>query len=363
VLRQQNLRFQRVTAIISPRAAIFFRKYRKQLIAALLILILIPAGRFGAFLMFPAGSGTRLELVELGRGGSLRALAVDLESRGIISSARLFMLYARLKGGDARVKAGTYQFSDGMRPGEILAQMVSGEIFQRLFALPEGYSSYQVAEMLEKRGIFGKEQFLKACQDPKLLAELGIRAQSAEGYLFPGSYNILPGKTEQEVVREMVLRQQELIDKGLSRKGSSSGLSTHQILTLASMVEKEAVLPAEKPLIAAVFLNRLRLGMRLQSDPTALYGVRAFAGKVSRADILRPSPYNTYLIPGLPPGPIGNPGKESIEAVLNPPTVPYIFFVARGDGSHQFTSDLPSHNGAVRKYLKSGGTASPGGPR
>ncbi|HBG07928.1 MAG TPA: endolytic transglycosylase MltG [Geobacter sp.] len=328
-----------------------------------MILILIPPGRFCVFLLVPAGSGARLEIVELGRGRTLRALASELESRGIVTSARLFTLYARLKGGDARVKAGTYQFSDGMRPGEILDKMVSGEIYQRLFALPEGYSSYQVAEMLEKRGIFGKQQFLDACRDRKLLSELGISAQSAEGYLFPGSYNILPGKTEQEVVREMVLRQKQLLDTGLSRRGSASGLSTHELLTLASMVEKEAVLPAEKPLIAAVFRNRLRLGMRLQSDPTALYGVRAFAGKVSREDILRPSPYNTYLIPGLPPGPIGNPGKESIEAVLNHPAVPYLFFVARGDGSHQFSSDLPSHNGAVRKYLRSAGAASPGGPR
>ena len=354
--------FQRVTVIVSTEIRNFLHKYRFPIAAVLLILILIPAARFGAFLLFPPGSGSRVEVVELGRGKTLRALAGDLQSRGIISSARLFSLYARLKGGDAQVKAGVYQFSDGMRPGEILAKMVAGEVYQRLFALPEGYSSYQVAEMLEKRGIFGKEAFLAACRDQKLLSELGIGARSAEGYLFAGSYNILPGKSEREVVREMVQRQKELLEECLSR-GGNTPLTRHQILTLASMVEKEAVLPAEKPFIAAVFHNRLRMGMRLQSDPTAVYGVRAFSGKVTKSDILRPSPYNTYLIPGLPPGPIGNPGKEAIEAVLNPPSVPYIFFVARGDGSHHFTSDLTSHNGAVRKYLKSPGNASPGGPR
>jgi UPF0755 protein len=311
-------------------------------------------GRFGIFLMVPAGSGTRSEIVELGRGRSLHTLAAGLQSRGIVSSARLFVLYVRLKGDDARVKAGTYQFNDGMRPSEILGKMLSGDVYQRLFALPEGYSSFQVAEMLEKRGIFTKESFLKACRDPKLLAELGIGAQSAEGYLFAGSYNILPGKTELEVVREMVLRQRELLDTSLSRQAGQPRFSRGELLTLASMVEKEAVLPAEKPLIAAVFQNRLRKGMRLQSDPTALYGVRAFAGKVSREDILRPSPYNTYLIPGIPPGPIGNPGKEAIEAVLNHPSVPYLYFVARRDGSHQFSADLASHNEAVRKYLKTG---------
>jgi UPF0755 protein len=325
---------------------------------ALLILILLPIARFSAFLLIPAGSGTRVEIVELGRGRSLRVLAGGLQSRGIVSSARLFTLYARLRGGDSRVKAGIYQFNDGMRPGDILAKMLSGDVYQRLFALPEGYSSYQAAEMLEKRCIFGKETFLDACRDPQLLAELGIRASSAEGYLFPGSYNILPGRTEREVVREMVLRQRDFLDASL--KGSGKALSREKLLTLASMVEKEAVLPAEKPLIAAVFQNRLTKGMRLQSDPTALYGIRAFAGKVSRQDILRPTPYNTYLIPGLPPGPIGNPGKEAIQAVLSHPPVPYLYFVARGDGSHQFSTDLPSHNEAVRKYLRSSSAVAPG---
>ena len=324
----------------------------------LAFLIIIPLGRFSYFLRVPAGSGKRVEIVELGRGRTLRALANGLKERGIISSARLFALYARLKGGDARVKAGVYQFSDGMRPGEILAKMLSGDFYQRLFALPEGYSSYQAAEMLEKRGIFTKDAFLAACRDRALLAQLGVKAPSAEGYLFPGSYNVLPGKTERDVVREMVQRQRGLLETGFAARARSAGLSTQALLTLASMVEKEAVLPAEKPLIAAVFQNRLRKGMRLQSDPTALYGVRAFAGRVSRQDILRATPYNTYTIPGLPPGPIGNPGIAAIQAVLDHPAVPYLYFVARGDGSHQFSNDLSAHNAAVRKFLRSSGTAS-----
>lgn len=173
-----------------------------------------------------------------------------------------------------------------------------------------------------------------------------------EGYLAPGSYNIIPGRSDRDVVREMVLRQRAVLQEALQRKGAAD-LSPRELLTLASMVEKEATLPAERPLIAAVFRNRLKRGMKLQSDPTALYGVRAFSGgKVTREDILRPTPYNTYLIPGLPPGPIGNPGKEAIEAVLNHPEVPYLFFVARRDGSHQFSGDLASHNEAVRRFLK-----------
>lgn len=318
----------------------------------LLIVILVPITRFTRFLLFPAGDGRRVEIVELSKGRTLRAVAADLEARRIITSARLFVLYARLRGGDARLKAGPYQLDDGLRPGQILAKMIAGDVYLRLFALPEGYSSYQVAEMLEKRGIFTKESFLAACSDPMLLKEFGIEGPDAEGYLFPGSYNILPGRAERDVVREMIKRQRAVLDGPVDGQARAKGVSRRELLTLASMVEKEAVLPQEKPIIAAVFRNRLKIGMRLQSDPTALYGVRAFAGKVSRADIMNPTPYNTYLIPGLPPGPIGNPGKDAIDAVLNPAGVPYLYFVARGDGSHQFSSDLPSHNEAVRRFLK-----------
>ncbi|MBJ6799612.1 endolytic transglycosylase MltG [Geomonas sp. Red259] len=326
-----------------------------------MIVILVPITRFSRFLLLPSGDGKRVEIVELGKGRPLKALAADLEARHIVSSARLFTLYARIKGGDARLKAGFYQFDDGMRPSQILAKMINGDIYQRMFALPEGYSSYQIAEMLEKRGIFTKENFLAACRDTALLKEFGIDAASAEGYLFPGSYNILPGKTEVDVVREMVQRQQAFLKQSVDGRAKAKGLRVPTLLTLASMVEKEAVLPGEKPLIAAVFQNRLKLGMRLQSDPTALYGVRAFAGKVRREDILKPTPYNTYLIPALPPGPIGNPGKDAIEAVLNPAAVPYLYFVGRGDGSHQFSKDLSSHNQAVQKYLKAPAAASQGG--
>ncbi|GFO54540.1 aminodeoxychorismate lyase [Geomonas sp. Red276] len=338
------------------------RTRRKEIAAAILLLILIPAIRIVTFLEVSPGNGSRIELVEVGRGRPLRALAADLESRGIISSARLFTLLARFRGGDSRIKAGIYQLHDGMHPGQILAKMISGDIYQRIFALPEGYSSYQVAEMMEKRGFFKKDAFLDACTDPTLLAELGIRAGSVEGYLYPGSYNMLPGKSERDVVREMVSRQRAMLESCIKTSPSVPRLSHREILTLASMVEKEAVLPAEKPLIAAVFENRLRKGMRLQSDPTATYGVRAFGGKVTKQDIMRATPYNTYLIPGLPPGPIGNPGKEAIQAVLSHPPVPYLYFVARGDGSHQFSSDLTAHNEAVRRFLRTPG-APPGGNR
>jgi UPF0755 protein len=208
---RQRFSKHRITAITAQNLIQLFRKHRIILISALLVLILFPATQFTLFLFIPAGHGARVELVELAKGRSLRSLAAELEARRLVRSARMFTLYARLKGGASRVKAGTYQFNDGMAPGEMLGKMLSGDVYQRLFALPVGYSTYQVAEMLEKRGIFNKDSFLAACRDRALLTELGIKADSAEGYLFTGTYNILPGKTEREVVREMVQRQQELV--------------------------------------------------------------------------------------------------------------------------------------------------------
>lgn len=334
-------------------------KHRVAAGSILAILVLATSLPFGLFLTNTAGNGSRSVLVELGRGGTLRPLAAELESRGIITSGRFFTLYARLKGSDSKVKAGVYEFNDGMRPGEILGKMLAGEVYQRLFALPEGYSTFQIAEMLDKRGLFAREEFLRTCRDRKLLAELQIDGESAEGYLLPGSYNILPAMTEAQLVREMVLRFREKYDgAGLAARAKRAGLSLRELVTLASMVEKEAVRPEERPVIAAVFANRLKTGMRLQSDPTAVYGVRAFAGTVTKKDILRRSPYNTYLIPALPPGPIGNPSMAAVEAVLNHPQVPYLYFVARGDGSHCFSSTLQEHNQAVYRYLKSGSSFS-----
>jgi UPF0755 protein len=184
-----------------------------------------------------------------------------------------------------------------------------------------------------------------------LVRRLGIQGGSVEGYLYPATYNLPQGANEEQLIGQMV----EAFNKtysGLTDGKDSSGSSRREIVIMASLIEKEAVSPDEKPLIASVFYNRLRLGMPLQSDPTAVYGVRAFSGKVTRADIGRQSPYNTYLIAGLPPGPIGNPGSDTLRAVLHPARTTFLYFVARQDGTHQFSRTLEEHNRAVARYLK-----------
>lgn len=308
---------------------------------------------FALFLATPAGDGRNVQLFDFGQGQSLKKIAAVLEERKVISSAGLFVFYGRLRGDDARVKAGYYQFDDGLTPVEILRRMVAGEVHVQRFAVPEGYSIYQIGELLEGRGLFTKEAFLKECFSKPLLRELGIGGKSVEGYLYPSTYAISGKTTAEELVRQMVAQFDKVFTGKFAGQAAAARLSTREVVILASLIEKEAVRPEERPLIASVFRNRLHKRMPLQSDPTAVYGVRAFAGTVTKQDISRATPYNTYLIRGLPPGPIGNPGSGAIAAALNPAVSGYFYFVAKKDGSHFFSATLAEHNNAVRRYLRS----------
>lgn len=328
------------------------KRYRSVLLPGVMVFVValsVPLFQ----LLVPAGDGRNVRLVSCAKGAPLYTVATEMESRGIIRSARAFVFLSRIKMADSRIRAGTYQVDDSMSLSEILRKMVSGEIYELRFAVPEGYSLYQLAELLQSRKIFKKADFLAACTDKTLLKEFGIPADSVEGYLYPATYNITPAMKPVDCVRMMV-RQFEQVSGDrvdtLFRKGSRE---RHDLVTLASLVEKEAMDPNERPIIASVFYNRLNKRMRLQSDPTAVYGVRAFAGNVTRQDVLRKTPYNTYVINGLPPGPIGNPSADALKAALKPATTPYLYFVAKKDGTHFFSVTLDQHNNAVKKYLKS----------
>lgn len=319
---------------------------------ALILLLALPL-RYALFLALPAGDGQTVRIVDFAKGDSLSRIASGLEQEGIVSSARLFVIHTRLKGVTSRLQAGEYQFTDGMRPSEILRMMVNGEVNRRRFAVPEGYSIHQLAELLESQQLFTREGFLKAATDPALLAELGIEGKSVEGYLFPSTYDVARSMDEAALVRAMATQFRKVYDEEFAGAAERIGMTPRQVVILASLIEKEAVVAEERPLISSVFHNRLAKGMRLQSDPTAVYGIRAFAGTVTKRDVERLTPYNTYLIPGLPPGPIGNPSKEAIEAALNPARTGYLYFVAKRDGTHHFSATLDEHNAAVNTYLKS----------
>jgi peptidoglycan lytic transglycosylase G len=332
----------------------FMPKKRLSQLAASAALLVAGLALYASHLLNSTpGSGTNVQLVDVGQGASLKRVAAELEEKGVVGSARGFLLYARLHGDATRVKAGIYQVNDGMTIVEILRRMVAGEIYSQRFAVPEGYSIYQLAELLYGRGIFARDAFLKQCTDRAFLKELGIAAASVEGYLYPSTYDVTPKMTEADLIKLMVGKFRKVYGERFADRVQRSGRREREVLILASMIEKEAVVADERPLIASVFLNRLKKRMPLQSDPTAVYGVRAFAGKVSKRDILRDSAFNTYKISGLPPGPIGNPGGDAIEAVLNPAATRHLYFVARKDGTHQFSESLDDHNRAVNRYLRS----------
>lgn len=306
----------------------------------------------GIFASQPPGHGTMQKIVTVQTGASAKKVAAKLHAAGLLRSPLYFTLYVQLTGNSAAIKAGPYQFSDGMGPAEILRKLVSGDIYVWRFAVPEGYSIFQLAELLSARKIVTKENFLAACTDRGLLREMGLNGPSVEGYLYPSTYDLTPGSDAVAIIRQMVQQFDKEFGARFSAPLKQQPRSRHEVVTLASLVEKEAVSPAERPLIAAVFLNRLHRRMRLQSDPTAVYGRRAFGGTVSAQEVRQVTSYNTYVIPGLPPGPIGNPSAEAIAAVLAPAQVPYLYFVAKKDGTHQFSTTLAEHNQAVARYLK-----------
>ena len=326
-------------------------KNRRALLI-IFLLLLLPALRFVTFIRTAPGSGKSSVIFNVKGAMTFRKIAEELAAKQVVTSPLLFTLYGRLVGEDGKIKAGYYQLNDGMTPQEILRKLVSGEVYLRPFVLPEGYSTYQAAELLDQQQLLDGKRFLAHCADREFLRTQGIAGPSAEGYLFPGTYNVEPDMDEAKLLRTMVGQFMKNRQAKYGDRLLASGKNWSEVLTLASMIEKEAVAPAERPVIASVFYNRLATGMRLQSDPTSVYGIRAFAGKVTRADILRPSRYNTYLIAGLPPGPIGNPGDSAIEAALNPARTSYLYFVARQDGSHQFSATLEEHNRAVHNFLK-----------
>lgn len=305
-------------------------------------------------LFTPPGSGKVVRDISFPPGSGIRTLAQQLKKEKIIRSSRHFVLLARLRGSTQQLKAGEYRLNDGMTPDQILRKLVNGDVDYRKFTLPEGYSMFQAAELLEQKGYFKKDAFLEKCRDSDVMKRVGISGPSAEGYLYPATYNLSRTEREEQLIEQMVKQFDRKYAELPAAAAESAGktFDRRQIVTLASMIEKEAVSAEEKPLISSVFYNRLRIGMPLQSDPTAVYGVRAFSGTVSKSDILRPSPYNTYLIKGLPPGPIGNPGVGALQAALHPSKTDYLYFVARQDGTHQFSRTLEEHNRAVEKYLR-----------
>lgn len=312
-------------------------------------LLLSAGARFGYFLLTPVTPAGTPSLT-VTEGMPFTEVASRLKEKGVIASTFDFKLLARLRGKSRRIQAGDYDFGEPATPGRILDRLIAGDVRRYKFTVPEGFTLQEIAERLQATELIDVPKFLQLTRNPQFIHSLGIEAPSLEGYLFPETYMVVKGMAPERLLRAMVEQFDSHLSPELMADAQKSDLSTAQLVTLASIIQKEAGNAAEMPLISAVFHNRMKKGMLLQSDPTVIYGIKDFDGNLTRKDLTTPTPYNTYRRPGLPPGPIASPGAEALEAAANPADVDYLYFVSRGDGTHAFSRTLREHNRAVERY-------------
>lgn len=281
-------------------------------------------------------------------------IATELERQEIIRNRYAFRLLARTQKKDTQIKAGEYALSASMPPQQILDMMVRGETIPRRATVREGMTLVEIARVLEDAGIVDRASFERAFADGNLLREQGVEADSFEGYLFPETYNFRHNTQARQVIKVMHEQLQKRWPAEWDARALELKMTKHQILTLASIVEKESGNFDEQPVIASVFHNRLRLNMRLQADPTVIYGIKNFNGNITKRDLQTETPYNTYVISGLPPGPIANPGISAIKSALYPADTKFLYFVGNGEGRHVFSENLDRHNDAVNRFQRGG---------
>ena len=306
---------------------------------------------FGYYLSHPAEEGGNEQVFFVRDGSTLNEVAAELESNKIITGKRLFLIWARLMGYSRSIKAGEYRLSPAMPPLQILETLSKGIVITHPVTIPEGYTIKQIAALLDEKGLVSKDVFLSITGDPDVIKRYGMPGHSLEGYLYPDTYQFDRGLSPALIVDVMV-KHFLGVTGPFREKIEQSGMTLKEVITLASIVEKETGRAEERPIIASVFLNRLKKRMRLESDPTVIYGIDNFSGNLKKKHLTQRTPYNTYVIRGLPLGPIANPGKEAIEAVLSPAKTNYLYFVSKNDGSHYFSKTLVEHNKAVQKYQK-----------
>lgn len=308
---------------------------------------------YSTFLHSPAGPATEQLVYEVKPGMGFYQVASELATKGIIKDEFKFRLFARFSRKAQKLRVGEYALSAGLTPAAVLEILTSGKSVEHAITFHEGLNMYEMATHLEQKGLGSKEEFLRLCHDKALIKELlGEDLYSLEGYLFPETYNLTKFTGAAGLVRMMVKNFMVVYSEVIA--GVSTNWKRHQVVTLASIIEKETGAPEERFLISSVFHNRLKKSMRLQSDPTIIYGIldatKTMPTNIRRQDILTPTRYNTYAIQGLPFGPIANPGREAMQAALRPATSEYLYFVSRNDGTHVFTSAYKDHQAAVRKF-------------
>lgn len=323
-----------------------------------LFLVFVAAGAIGAWFYIGVnrpykGYTAGDEFVEIPPGSGSSAIARRLVDSGVVRDVNSFRLALWLNGKARHLQAGEYHFDHPVSAREVADKIARGEVYVIPITFPEGLTMQQMADEYAAKQFGSSADFLTAAQNASLVHAMDPGARNLEGYLFPDTYNLPRKVSSAQLVSRMVTDFEKAVTPELLDQIAARGLTIHQWVTLASIVEKETGNPAERPIVAAVYLNRLKRGMALQCDPTVIYALQRagdYDGTLTRAGLHFDSPYNTYRYPGLPPGPIASPGRASLAAAANPADVPYLYFVAKGDGTHAFAVTLEEHNRNVAIY-------------
>jgi UPF0755 protein len=301
------------------------------------------------------GYGASFAIVEIPEGAGAQLTLDRLERHGIVQRFPLALTYLRLTGRARNLKAGEYSFTRPMTPGQVFDKLIAGDVYYHRITILEGSRADEVMAQFTRLGFGSEAEYLEAFRDTRAIADLDDEAIDLEGYLFPDTYSLAKGTPPRAILQIMVARFREVFRPELMAAARSRGMTVRQAVTLASMIERETAVAEENGLVASVFHNRLRKGMRLQCDPTVIYALamrNAFDGNIRKNDLRIDSRYNTYRYSGLPPGPIGSPGAAALRAAVEPPDTDYLYFVSMNTGRHYFSRSLEEHNRAVWQYQK-----------
>jgi UPF0755 protein len=326
---------------------------------AFVFLLLVLAGAAAAWMFFSRlrqpykGFTDAEQFVEIPQGAGSRTIGDRLVGAGVVRDHLTFRVSLWLTGQGRRLKAGEYRFDRGMAPADVIDKLARGDVYVIHLTFAEGLNTFDMAKIFESHGFGTAASFVEAAMDVAPIHDLDPQAKTLEGYLFPETY-ALPRKTDApKLVHMMAAQFQHAFTPEIREAATGRGLTPRQVVTLASIVEKETGKPEERPIVSAVYQNRLRIGMPLQCDPTVIYALELagrYDGNIHKEDLSIDSPYNTYRYPGLPPGPIASPGRASLEAAVHPADADYLYFVSRNDGTHVFARTLDEHNKNVQKY-------------
>lgn len=298
----------------------------------------------------PSAEGWTPRRVVIPRGSNSASAVRMLAGEGVVRHPFAFRLLVLATRSGRNLHFGEYVFEKPASPVEVWRRLVAGDVTKHAVTIPPGSNLYDIARLVAAKELATEDEFLAAARDRALLSRLAIDAPSAEGYLFPETYRLVLGQTPAEMVEIFHRQFRKNFTPEMEAEARRQGYTVRQILTIASIIEKETGVPREKPLVSAIIRRRIALGMPLQMDPTVIYGLKLFGKDITRSALRTESPYNTYTTTGLPPGPIANPGLDSIEAALRPAKADYLYFVAEEDGTHAFSRTLEEHNRAVARY-------------